>query len=65
MKKIITLLLALAMIGGIATAHAMPNDRCPFDGNRGIWTGDVEVIDAQMYNVYRCIRGHQYLVKPY
>lgn len=65
MKKIITTLAILTALSVATVANAMPNPTCPFDGIRGIWTGDVEVVDAKMYHVYKCVRGHLYLVKPY
>lgn len=36
---------------------------CPFDGDLGFRTVDIQVINGQVYHVYQCGRGHKFLVK--
>ena len=64
MKKIAIALITILLLGIVSITYARYNNTCPFDGNRGIWTGEIEIIDAHIYNVYQCVRGHHYLVKP-
>lgn len=63
MKKIIATLAILTALSIASIANAMQNPTCPFDDSSAYWTGKTEFIEAHMFRVYKCVRGHQFLVR--
>lgn len=57
-KQCIVLWLLLATL-----AWALPDLPCPVDGLRSHFTGKTEYVGLTLMNVYRCPRGHEFLVR--
>lgn len=62
MKKIALFVLFL-FAASFGTNSLFFEPICPFDGDPGFRTVDIQVINGQVYYVYQCGRGHKYLVK--
>jgi hypothetical protein len=47
----------------VALAFALPEVACPVDGLNAKWTGRDEYVELVRMHVYRCPRGHEFLVR--
>ena len=62
-KKLLAVLLGLSLLGSVTVTYAM-GIVCPHCGmGNCMWTGETQTDAYGMFLVYRCINGHEFLVR--